>query len=110
MRWNRFLTPGRVIAAGFAFLILVGTGSAPAADLSPAGAVPVLYRRPVHGHQRRVHHRAFLDPVQRRAFRIRTGGRCLLLIQVGGMGITTLGVGIILLTGKKIGIRERTLI
>ena len=34
----------------------------------------------------------------------------LLLIQIGGMGITTLGVGIILLTGKKIGIRERTLI
>ena len=34
----------------------------------------------------------------------------LLLIQVGGMGITTLGVGIILVTGKKIGIRERTLI
>ena len=26
MRWNRFLTPGRVIAAGFAFLILAGTG------------------------------------------------------------------------------------
>ena len=26
MRWNRFFTPGRVIAAGFAFLILLGTG------------------------------------------------------------------------------------
>ena len=109
MRWNRFFTPGRVIAAGFAFLILLGTG---------------LLMLPI-SHQSG-QSLSFID-----ALFTATSGVCitglssiqcnavlsgfgqavlLLLIQIGGMGITTLGVGIILLTGKKIGIRERTLI
>ena len=108
MRWNRFFTPGRVIAAGFAFLILLGTG---------------LLMLPI-SHQSG-QSLSFID-----ALFTATSGVCitglssiqcnavlsgfgqavlLLLIQIGGMGITTLGVGIILLTGKKIGIRERTL-
>lgn len=33
-----------------------------------------------------------------------------LLIQVGGLGVTSVGVGFILLLGKRIGIKERTLI
>ena len=109
MRWNKFLTPGRIIAAGFALLILLGT---------------VLLRLPI-SHQPG-EHLSWID-----ALFTATSGVCitglssvvcstvlspfgqavlLLLIQIGGMGITTLGVGIILLTGKKIGIRERTLI
>ena len=109
MRWNRFFTPGRVIAAGFAFLILLGTG---------------LLMLPI-SHQSG-QSLSFID-----ALFTATSGVCItglssiqcnavlsgfgqavlmLLIQIGGMGITTLGVGIILLTGKKIGIRERTLI
>lgn len=104
MRWNRFFTPGRVIAAGFAFLILLGTG---------------LLMLPI-SHQSG-QSLSFID-----ALFTATSGVCitglssiqcnavlsgfgqavlLLLIQIGGMGITTLGVGIILLTGKKIGIR-----
>lgn len=109
MRWNKFLTPGRIIAVGFALLILLGT---------------VLLCLPI-SHQPG-EHLSWID-----ALFTATSGVCitglssvvcstvlspfgqavlLLLIQIGGMGITTLGVGIILLTGKKIGIRERTLI
>ncbi len=86
-----------------------GDRSAPAADLSPAGAIPFLYGRLftatsgvcITG----------LSSIQCNAVLSGFGQAVLLLlIQVGGMGITTLGVGIILVTGKKIGIRERTLI
>ncbi|MDU5110426.1 MAG: potassium transporter TrkG [Clostridium sp.] len=33
-----------------------------------------------------------------------------LLIQIGGLGVTSVGVGVILLMGKKVGIKERMLI
>ncbi|MDU3350764.1 MAG: potassium transporter TrkG, partial [Clostridium sp.] len=33
-----------------------------------------------------------------------------LLIQIGGLGVTSVGVGFILLMGKRVGIKERTLI
>lgn len=33
-----------------------------------------------------------------------------LLIQIGGLGITSIGVGFIMLSGKKIGMRQRTLV
>ena len=33
-----------------------------------------------------------------------------MLIQIGGLGVTSVGVGFILLMGKKVGIKERTLI
>lgn len=33
-----------------------------------------------------------------------------LLIQIGGLGVTAVGVGFILLMGKRVGIKERTLI
>lgn len=109
MRWNRFLTPGRMIAAGFAFLILVGTGllmlplsHQPGQELSFIDALFTATSGVcITG----------LSSIQCNAVLSGFGQAVLLiLIQIGGMGITTLGVGIILLTGKKIGIRERTLI
>lgn len=33
-----------------------------------------------------------------------------LLIQIGGLGITSIGVGFVMLSGKRIGMRERTLV
>lgn len=108
MKW-KILSPGRMIAVGFAFLILLGA---------------VLLALPI-SHQPG-QHLSFLD-----ALFTATSGVCitglsviqcnavlsefgqvvlLLLIQVGGMGITTLGIGIMLLTGRKIGMRERTLV
>lgn len=89
---NCFLTPGRVIAAGFAFLILVGTGLLLLPISHQPGQSLSFMDAPVHGDQRRLHYRAFFDPVQRRAFRFRTGGAA--ADPVGGMGITTLGVAL----------------
>ena len=109
MKWNKLLTPGRVIAAGFALVILTGA---------------VLLTLPISHQEGQT--LSFLD-----ALFTATSGVCitglsviqcnavlsefgqavlLLLIQIGGMGITSLGVGIILLTGKKIGIRERSIL
>lgn len=109
MRWNKLLTPGRVIAVGFALLIFLGA---------------VLLMLPI-SHQDGTSI-SFLDALFTSTSAVCITGlsviQCnavlsefgqvvlLLLIQIGGMGITTLGVGIILLTGKKIGIRERSLI
>ena len=109
MRWNRFLTPGRVIAAGFAFLILVGTGllllpisHQPGQSLSFMDALFTATSGVCITGLSSIQCNAVLSGFGQAVL--------LLLIQVGGMGITTLGVGIILVTGKKIGIRERTLI
>mgnify|MGYP000810015339 CR=1 FL=1 len=109
MRWNRFLTPGRVIAAGFAFLILAGTGllllpisHQPGQSLSFMDALFTATSGVCSTGLSSIQCNAVLSGFGQAVL--------LLLIQVGGMGITTLGVGIILVTGKKIGIRERTLI
>ena len=109
MRWNRFLTPGRVIAAGFAFLILAGTGllllpisHQPGQSLSFMDALFTATSGVCITGLSSIQCNAVLSGFGQAVL--------LLLIQVGGMGITTLGVGIILVTGKKIGIRERTLI
>lgn len=109
MRWNKLLTPGRMIAMGFALLILLGTVLL---------ALPVSHQE---GESLSLIDSLFtatsavcitgLSVIQCNAVLSEFGQAVLLLlIQIGGMGITTLGVGIILLTGKKIGIRERSLI
>ncbi len=109
MKWNRLLSPGRMIAAGFALIILLGSA---------------LLMLPI-SHQEG-QHLSYLDALFTATSAVCITGLStipcsavlsgfgqvvlLLLIQVGGMGITTLGIGIMLLTGKKIGMRERSLV
>lgn len=109
MKWNKFLTPGRMIAIGFAMLILLGTGLL---------ALPVSHQ---DGETL-----SFLDSLFTATSAVCITGLSvipccdtlsgfgqivlLLLIQIGGMGITTVGVSVMLLAGKRIGLRERMLI
>lgn len=109
MRWKKLLTPGRVISFGFAMLILLG---------AVLLALPISHKSEMH--------LSFLDALFTATSSVCITGlsviQCnavlsdfgqfvlLLLIQIGGMGITTLGVGIMLLTRRKIGMRERMLV
>ncbi|MDD4774561.1 MAG: potassium transporter TrkG [Eubacteriales bacterium] len=106
---KRRLTPGHIISAGFAAVILIGA---------------VLLMLPVS-----VNKGVRLTPID--AFFTSTSAVCVtgliavdaadtftvfgrivlaVLIQTGGLGITSIGVGIIMLSGKKINMRERVLV
>ena len=109
MKWNRLLSPGRMIAGGFAVLILIGS---------------LLFMLPV-SHQKG-QSMSYIDALFTATSAVCITGlstiECsavlsgfgqavlLLLIQIGGMGITTLSIGIMVFTGRRIGMRERSLV
>ena len=103
------IKPGRIITAGFALLIIIG-----AILLS----LPIAHNEGVDV--------SFIDAlftstsavcvtgliVVDTADTFNVFGRTIvaILIQIGGLGITSFGVGIIILTGRHVGIKERTLV
>ncbi len=106
---KKFLNPGRIIALGFLFIILIGT---------------LLFLLPVsHKEGVRI---GFVD-----AFFTATSAVCVtglstfdpgstlsvfgqtvlgILIQLGGLGFACISIGIIMLTGQKILLKQRTLV
>ncbi len=109
MLTKRWLSPGRFLALGFAAVILLGT----ILLLLPVSANPGVTIHPVDA--------LFTSTsavcvtgliVIDTADHFSVFGRTVvaLLIQIGGLGITSIGVTFILLAGKKIGLRERVLV
>lgn len=109
---NRFLkkiSPGRLIALGFAAVILLGTvlfllpvSHAPGADMSFTDALFTATSAVC------VTGLLTVDPGSTLSY---FGQAVLLvLIQIGGLGITSIGVGILALTGQRLNFRERLLI
>lgn len=108
-RISKQLTPGRIIALGFAGVILIGT----LLLLLPISIQP-------WGHVR------FLDALFTSTSSVCvTGlltvdigdnftvfGRVVIafLIQIGGLGISSIGVGVMVLTGKRLGLKERSMV
>ena len=100
------LSPARMILIGFALLILVGTGvlMLPISTNSPGGAtfLDALFTATsatcVTGlvvHDTALYWTPFGQAV------------ILILIQIGGMGVVTVAIAIAMLSGKKIGLRQR---
>lgn len=103
------LSPGRIIALGFLFVILIG---------AILLLLPITHNRGVHVH--------FIDALftstsavcvtgliaidTRDTFNVLGQLVVMLLIQIGGLGVTSVGVGFVILAGKKVGIKERILV
>lgn len=109
MKWNKALTPGRVIILCFAVLIAFG---------AVLLALPIAYKNRTPLSPLDVCFTSFsavctvgltVAPTYE-TFSAFGQGVLLFLIQVGGVGITSIGVGVMLLAGKRIGLRERILI
>lgn len=103
------MSPGRLIALGFAFVILTGAF--------------ILYLPISHNHGVHV---AYIDALFTSTSAVCVTGLIAidtadtfnafgqtvvaLLIQIGGLGVTSVGVGFILLARKKVGFKDRVLI
>ncbi len=105
---TKALTPPRVIALGFALTILIGSGLL---------MLPVCVRPGVALH--------YIDALYTAASAVCVTGLIAVdaadtftglgqatlgvLIQIGGLGVTTVGAGIILATGRRMDLRSRTI-
>ncbi|MBQ4605308.1 MAG: H(+)-transporting ATPase [Clostridia bacterium] len=109
---NRFLkkiSPGRLIALGFAAVIILGTvlfmlpvSHAPGAEVSFTDALFTATSA--------VCVTGLLTVDAGSTFSAFGQTVLLLLIQIGGLGITSIGVGLLALTGQRLNFRERLLI
>ena len=109
---NRFLkkiSPGRLIALGFAAVIFLGTvlfmlpvSHAPGAEVSFTDALFTATSA--------VCVTGLLTVDAGSTFSAFGQTVLLLLIQIGGLGITSIGVGLLALTGQRLNFRERLLI
>ncbi len=105
----RWLRPGRFLALGFAAVIFLGT----VLLLLPISANTGVAIRPVDALFTSTSAVCVTGLIAiDTADHFSVFGRTVvaLLIQVGGLGITSIGVAFILLAGKKIGLRERVLV
>ncbi|HML47038.1 MAG TPA: potassium transporter TrkG [Clostridia bacterium] len=105
----KWLTPGRFLALGFAAVILLGAGIL----LLPISANPGVVVRPVDAlftSTSAVCVTGLIAIDTADTFNVFGRTVVALLIQIGGLGITSIGVAFILLAGKRIGLRERVLV
>ncbi len=105
----RWLNPGRVIALGFAGVILLGT----ILLLLPISANPGVTVRPVDAlftSTSAVCVTGLIAIDTADYFSVFGRTVVALLIQIGGLGITSIGVAFILLARKKVGLKERVLV
>ncbi|MGF7141680.1 trk system potassium uptake protein TrkH [Anaerotaenia torta] len=106
---KRWLSPGRFLALGFAAVILLGT----ILLLLPVSANPGVTIHPVDALFTSTSAVCVTGLIAiDTADHFSVFGRTVvaLLIQIGGLGITSIGVTFILLARKKIGLRERVLV
>ncbi len=109
MLTKRWLSPGRFLALGFAAVILLGT----ILLLLPVSANPGVTIHPVDALFTSTSAVCVTGLIAiDTADHFSVFGRTVvaLLIQIGGLGITSIGVTFILLARKKIGLRERVLV
>lgn len=106
---TRWLNPGRFLVLGFAAVILLGT----ILLLLPVSANPGVTIHPVDALFTSTSAVCVTGLIAiDTADHFSVFGRTIvaLLIQIGGLGITSIGVAFILLAGKKIGLKERVLV
>ncbi len=103
------LTPPRVIALGFALTILLGSGLL-MLPISIQEGVTVRYIDALYTSTSAVCVTGLIAIDAGDTFT--PFGQCMLalLIQVGGLGVTSVGAGVILAMGKRVGFRGRALI
>ena len=105
----RKLSPGRIVVLGFAFVILTGSLIL-WLPISANEGVDVSYIDALFTSTRAVCVTGLIAVDTADTFNVFGRTVVALLIQVGGLGVTCVGVGVILLAGKKIGIHGRVLI
>ncbi len=105
----RKLSPGRIIALGFAAVILLGSGLLMLpASIQPGQSIRYIDALYTSTSAVCVTGLVSVDP----GVAFTPLGRFFLglLIQIGGLGVTTVGAGVILLMGRKISLKGRNLI
>ncbi len=103
------LSPGRIIALGFGLLILIGSGLL----MLPISVQPgqeLRYIDALYTSTSAVCVTGLLAVDPGTAFTPVGRFFLALLIQIGGLGVTTIGAGVILAMGKKIGLKGRNII
>lgn len=105
----RKLSPGRIIVLGFAFVILTGS-LVLWLPISANEGVRVSYIDALFTSTSAVCVTGLIAVDTADTFNVFGRTVVALLIQIGGLGVTSVGVGFILLAGKKLGIRGRVLI
>ncbi|WP_418550600.1 TrkH family potassium uptake protein [Hungatella sp.] len=105
----RKLSPGRIVVLGFAFVILTGSLIL-WLPISANEGVDVFYIDALFTSTSAVCVTGLIAVDTADTFNVFGRTVVALLIQVGGLGVTCVGVGVILLAGKKIGIHGRVLI
>lgn len=106
---TKWLSPGRFLALGFSAVIFLGT----LILLLPASANPDVVIHPVDALFTATSAVCVTGLIAiDTADHFSVFGRTVvaLLIQIGGLGITSVGVAFILLAGRRIGLRERILV
>lgn len=105
---TKALTPPRVIALGFALTILIGSGLL----MLPVCVRPGVVLRYIDALYTAASAVCVTGLIAVDAADTFTGlGQTVLglLIQIGGLGVTTVGAGIILATGRRMNLRSRTI-
>ena len=105
----RKLSPGRIVVLGFAFVILTGSLIL-WLPISANEGVDVSYIDALFTSTSAVCVTGLIAVDTADTFNVFGRTVVALLIQVGGLGVTCVGVGVILLAGNKIGIHGRVLI
>ena len=105
----RKLSPGRIVVLGFAFVILTGSLIL-WLPISANEGVDVSYIDALFTSTSAVCVTGLIAVDTADTFNVFGRTVVALLIQVGGLGVTCVGVGVILVAGKKIGIHGRVLI
>ncbi len=103
------LSPGRIIALGFAAVILIGSGLL----MLPISIQPgqeIHYIDALYTSTSAVCVTGLIAIDPGTAFTPIGRFFLAMLIQIGGLGVTTIGAGVILAMGKKIGLKGRNLI
>lgn len=103
------LTPGRFIALGFAAVIIIGTILL-LLPISHNEGVNVTVVDALFTSTSAVCVTGLIAVDTKDTFTVFGRTVVALLIQIGGLGITSIGVGFILFSGKKINFRERLLV
>ncbi len=109
LKWLKRQPPGRIIALGFAAVILIGSGLLMLPiSIQPGQTIRYIDALYTSTSAVCVTGLVSIDP----GIAFTPVGRFFLalLIQIGGLGVTTVGAGLIIAMGKKINLRGRNLI
>ena len=109
MKIFKNLSPGRIIVLGFFSVIVIGTILLKL-PISIRDGITVSWIDALFTSTSAVCVTGLIAIDTADTFTVFGRAVVALLIQVGGLGVTSVGVGFILLMGKKVGIKERVLI